>query len=177
MHWSAEEFAIGITALLFLAAVASSFLPRVELTSATRAAFAIGAAAFAGAAALVARTEEVTRGPVVWALPVAAAVWIVLALAPTMVRAEPSSAPAARASVLHPATSTELSPSMRALRGRAESPRTSAQELTQIACRHPHLRDVVAANPSTPANVLEWLASLGDSRVRDSIAARTTQAA
>ena len=69
MDWSAEEFAVAITAFLFLGLVAFSFLPRVELTLRSRATFAIGVALFLGTAALLARIENVQYPPFVWVLP------------------------------------------------------------------------------------------------------------
>jgi len=185
MHWSAEEFALVITGFLFLAAVASSFLPRVELTRVQQAALAIGAAAVLGSAVLSARTEDAHLSGPAWAalaFPVAAlAVIVTLAHSsrsghPTRASALDEHAPEApsgvtRTSVLAPRAVD--SPARRVLLARAADPGSSAQELLQIACRHPHLRAVVAANPSTPASTLDWLASHGDPEIREAIALRS----
>ncbi|WP_297084782.1 hypothetical protein [uncultured Demequina sp.] len=183
MHWSAEEFALVITGLLFLAAVASSFLPRVELTWVQRAALAIGAAAALGSAALSARSGDAHLPALVWAVPVLAVAVVVVtrvrARARNAARATRASASGTeaiptstvlRTSVLAPETVD--SAARRVLLARAADPASSAQELSQIASRHEHLRVVVAANPSTPASTLEWLASHGDARIRDAIAQR-----
>lgn len=190
MHWSAEEFALGITGLLFLVVVASSFLPRVELTPVMQAAFAIGAAAFIGCAALSARTEGVSHAVVAWMIP--AAVLIGLAavvrdgLRTWRTRHVGARVPAGLHGRMGPAPSrtpaygdgsrAAESPASRALRQRAASPRASAQELAQLAYRHPHLRAVVAANPAAPANLLAWLDSHGDPEIRAAIANRRQRA-
>src|SRR5690554_1506061 len=69
MDLSADEFALAITAFLFLGLVAFSFLPRVELTLRSRATFAIGVALYLGTAALLARIENVQYPPFLWLLP------------------------------------------------------------------------------------------------------------
>ena len=178
MHWSAEEFVLVITSTLFLAAVASSFLPRVELTPVTRAAFAIGAAAFMGSAALLARIEDVRFPFILWLVPLVpiAALVIVLRSGRASVSRAPAEASAAptvrRASAFAADGDAMTSTAIRVLRERAASPRSSAHELEQLACRHAHLRPVVAANPATSANVLAWLSTLGDSQIDVAIASR-----
>ena len=177
MHWSAEEFVLVITAFLFLAIVASSFLPRVELTSTSRATFAIGAAMFVGAAAALARIEDVRYPPFLWVLPVIPLVVIgVLIRDAVEASRAPGEAPAPtvrRASAFVPGDAPDQDPrAQRVLRERAGNPEASPQELASIAYSHPEIRATVAGNPSTPANVLEWLAAVGDASVHAAISAR-----
>lgn len=175
MHWSAEEFVLVITSTLFLAAVASSFLPRVELTPVTRATFAIGAAAFIGAAALLARIEDVRFPVVLWLVPLVPIVAIAIVVRDARAFHHSIDAHAAaplvrRASAFIP--DSDAATAVRVLRERAANPRSSAHELEQLACLHAHLRPVVAANPSTTANVLAWLSTHGDPQIDAAIASR-----
>lgn len=57
-------------------------------------------------------------------------------------------------------------------RARAHNPYTHPAGLAELAYGYPSLRAVVAANPGTPSQVLEWLATTGDSVVAAAIAAR-----
>lgn len=59
-----------------------------------------------------------------------------------------------------------------AARARAHNPHTAATELAALAYGYPALRAAVAANPATPATVLEWLAKSGDPVVTAAISAR-----
>ncbi|MFV0634608.1 hypothetical protein [Demequina sp.] len=174
MYWSAEEFVLVITGLLFLVVVASSFLPRVELTPMTRAALAIGAAAFIGAAALLARFEDVLFPPLVWFTPVVPLLALVVLVRDSRrlahVPSEPEPVVVRRAPAFRePPTDTAAT---RALAARAVNPLATGDELARLAWRHESLRPLIAANPSTPSSVLEWLSSLGDASVSAAIAAR-----
>ena len=183
MHWSAEEFVLVITSALFVVAVASSYLARVELTPAARATFAIGAVTFLGAAVLLARLEEVLFPWILWAMP---AVPVVAFLVARGRAPQPTSAPAGvpapvvrRASAFadDPERDAQASTARSVLRARAQDPRASARELAQLACLHAHLRPVIAANPATPAGVLEWLASHRDPAIDVAISSRRASAA
>ncbi|MFN3866640.1 MAG: hypothetical protein ACK4MD_07995 [Demequina sp.] len=162
MYWSAEEFVLVITAFLFLGLVASSFLPRVELTPTSRATFAIGAAVSVGSAALLARIEVVQYPPLLWALPA-----IPMAIAGVLAR----DALTRRGHVVLPPQPQDQA-SRLDLRGRAADPHTSPQELASLAYSHPEVRATIAGNPATPANLLEWLAAVGDPAVHAAISAR-----
>ncbi|MFW2512524.1 hypothetical protein ACNI3K_01965 [Demequina sp. SO4-13] len=181
MYWSAEEFVLVITAFLFLAIVASSFLPRVELTPTSRATFAIGAAACIGSAALLVRIEDVHHAQFLWVLPVIPITVIAVMARDAISR---SLQPALAAA---PATHVRRMPAFvapvgevavreergqRVLRERAASPDASPQELASIAYSHPEIRATIAGNPATPASLLEWLASGGDTAVHAAISAR-----
>jgi len=61
-------------------------------------------------------------------------------------------------------------------RARAHNPYTDPAGLAELAYGYPSLRAVVAANPATPAQVLEWLATTGDTVVAAAIAARGSSA-
>ncbi|MFW7415451.1 hypothetical protein [Demequina sp. SO4-18] len=181
MYWSAEEFVLVITAFLFLAIVASSFLPRVELTSTSRATFAIGAAACVGSAALLARIEDVHYAPFLWALPAIPIVVIAVLARDAVVRSVRPSLSAEPVAHVRRAPAFVPPPEQAAvrdgrvhqvLRERAANRHASPQELASIAYAHPQLRATVAGNPSAPASLLEWLASVGDTAVHAAISAR-----
>lgn len=180
MHWSAEEFVLVITAFLFLGLVASSLLPGVELTSTTRATFAIGAAAFVGTAALLARIGDARYPPFLWVLPAIPVIILGFLLRGAINRERRDTSPAEphmhsrRLPTFLPPLEQE-SPRHEAhhgLRARASDPAASPHELARIAYSHPEIRATVAGNPATPANLLEWLAAVGDTTVHAAISAR-----
>jgi len=175
MHWSAEEFVLVITGVLFAGIVASSRLPRVELTLTSRRAFAIGAVVFIGAAAALATVENASYPPLLWVLP----------LVPLMVIGvlihDAVAAGAAGGGIEEPTmgaqedsvtVTTATSSAFGAEKALAADPSASAEELAEIAYAEPMLRPVVAANPATPASLLEWLSALGDPAVQRAIGAR-----
>lgn len=51
------------------------------------------------------------------------------------------------------------------LAARAADPNTSHQELYQLAGDHPDLRPLIAENPNTYPDLLDWLGSLGDPQI------------
>ncbi len=51
------------------------------------------------------------------------------------------------------------------LAARAADPRTSQQELYQLANDHPDLRPLIAENPNTYPDLVDWLGSLGDPEI------------
>ena len=185
MGLTAEEFALAITAFLFLGLAAFSFLPRVELTLRSRTTFAIGVVLFLGTAALLSRIENVQYPPFMWLLPL-----VPLAIMGVLVRdrlmrpkrsggheaigAEPGDTfVKVRREPAFPGE-RESSPlqAARLLRERAANPSASPQELASMAYLNPSLRATIAGNPAAPASLLEWLAGLGDSSVRAAINAR-----
>lgn len=185
MDLSAEEFALAITAFLFLGLVAFSFLPRVELTLRSRATFAIGVALFLGTAVLLVWIENVQYPPFMWLLPLVPLAIIGVLVRDRLMRPqrsgghEPVGALPEQAFVKvrrEPAFPGDRSASTlqaaRILRERAAHPGASPQELASIAYLNPSLRATIAGNPSAPASLLEWLASLGDSSVQAAISAR-----
>ena len=185
MDLSAEEFALAITAFLFLGLVAFSFLPRVELTLRSRATFAIGVALFLGTAALLARIENVQYPPLMWLLPL-----VPLAIMGLLVRDRlmgpyrPGGHETVSPQPEHDFVKVRREPAFpgeregstlqaaRILRDRAANPAASPQELASMAYLNPSLRATIAGNPAAPASLLEWLAGLGDSSVRAAINAR-----
>lgn len=188
MDLSADEFALAITAFLFLGLVAFSFLPRVELTLRSRATFAIGVALFLGTAALLVWIENVQYPPLMWLLPL-----VPLAIMGALVRdrlmgpnrsgGHETVAPFPEQDFVkvrrEPAFPGErhgtARPAARILRDRAANPTASPQELASMAYLNPSLRATIAGNPAAPASLLEWLAGLGDSSVRAAINAREAQ--
>ena len=185
MDLSADEFALAITAFLFLGLVAFSFLPRVELTLRSRATFAIGVALFLGTAALLVWIENVQYPPLMWLLPL-----VPLAIMGALVRdrlmgpnrsgghetvgalPEPDFVKARREPTFPGERDGSTLQAARILRERAANPAASPQELASMAYLNPSLRATIAGNPAAPASLLEWLASLGDSSVRAAINAR-----
>ncbi|MDN4480400.1 hypothetical protein [Demequina muriae] len=161
--------------------MASSLLPGVELTSMSRATFAIGAAAFVGSAALLARIEDVRYPPLLWVVPVVPVVILGVLMRDAISRfRRPAAAPEPTARVRRSpafvppleqgAIREERAHGM--LRARAANPSASPQELASIAYSHPEIRATIAGNPAAPANLLEWLAAVGDTAVHAAISAR-----
>jgi hypothetical protein len=178
VYWSAEEVVLVITGVLLLLVVVSSFLTRIELTATSRAAFAIGAAVFVAAAAVLARIETVVYPPLLWLLPVIPILVIVALSRDAMAGSKTAQSPSFGASVVRATTVLpHSSAGLRALthleRERAASPSATPQELAHLAYTHPELRPTIAANPTTPANLLEWLASSGDPAITAAIRARS----
>lgn len=54
----------------------------------------------------------------------------------------------------------------------AADPATPLETLAELAHRHPELRAIIAANPSTYPDLLEWLGTLGDPEVDAALRAR-----
>ncbi|WP_144276245.1 hypothetical protein [Demequina sp. NBRC 110053] len=147
----------------------------MELTPVSRTAFAIGAVAFTGAAALLARIEDVLFPALLWAAP--AVPLLILAVIARDARRKVAPPVTGGQGVRRASTlaAAEDTPASRALAARAQSPRSTEHELAQIAWRHAHLRAAVAANPATPAAVLEWLATHGDPEINAAIAGRASR--
>ncbi len=174
MNWSAEEFVLVITGVLFAGIVASSRLPRVELTLTSRRAFAIGAVVFVGAAAALGTVENASYPPLLWVLPLVPLMVIgVLIHDAIAVGAATSGQDPAMSAHEDVSLLEELEVDIRANGSRvASDPRSSAEDLAEIAYAEPKLRPAVAANPATPASLLEWLSALGDPAVQRAISAR-----
>ena len=58
----------------------------------------------------------------------------------------------------------------------AADPNAPGKALADIASNHPHLRPVIAANPGTYPELLQWLGSLGDPQVDAALATRGSSA-
>ena len=185
MDISADEFALAITAFLFLGLVAFSFLPRVELTLRSRATFAIGVALFLGTATLLSRIENVQYPPFMWLLPLVPLAIMGVLVTDRLMRpkrlggheaigAEPSEnfVKVRREPAFPGERDGSTLQAARLLRERAANPAASPQELASMAYLNPSLRATIAGNPAAPASLLEWLANLGDSSVRAAINAR-----
>ncbi len=192
MNWSVESLVLVATGALFLVAVGASFLPTFQLTTTSRITFAIGATALIGSAVTLAHLQDV-RYPseLVYLLPVVPLL-IIGVLVRDAIAWTPASTPAhVRATSIaehtdEPSRAAFFPPGEVSLdtgeggdgsaRARAANPETSPEELAEIAFAHADLRSRVAANPATPSNVLEWLASHGDPVVHAAISARTVKA-
>ncbi|WP_062205545.1 hypothetical protein [Demequina salsinemoris] len=178
MHWSAEEFVLGITGVLFAGIVASSRLPRVELTLTSRRAFAIGAVVFVGAAAALATIEEASYPPLLWVLPLVPLMVIGVLIRDALAvgaaeRRDRDPAMSAQGDSSAPIVDDAVDETLHEGHALAADPTARAEDLAEIAYAEPTLRPVVAANPATPASLLEWLSSLGDPAVQRAIGART----
>ncbi|WP_084075392.1 hypothetical protein [Demequina sp. NBRC 110052] len=182
MHWSAEEIVLVVTGVLFAGIVASSYLPQVELTLTSRLAFAIGAVVFIGAAVTLAGVESASYPPLLWILPLVPLMVIGVLIRDAVVggtAAAPQSSTAMGAQGEHEMRVTELlgpAPGDSGVgigRALAADPHASPEQLAELAYAQPVLRPLVASNPATPANLLEWLASLGDPDVQRAIGTRT----
>ncbi|MDN4472270.1 hypothetical protein [Demequina zhanjiangensis] len=176
MHWSAEEFVLVITGVLFAGIVASSRLPRVELTPTSLRAFAIGAAVFIGAAAALATVENASYPPLLWILPLVPLMVIVVLVRDALVGGNSEATDQTVTMGAQGGTADSGFVVTQMLVGTGETlaadPGATAEQLAEIAYAQPTLRPVVAANPATPSNLLEWLASLGDPAVQRAIGAR-----
>ncbi len=175
MHWSAEEFVLVITGVLFAGIVASSRLPRVELTLTSIRAFAIGAVVFVGAAAALATVEDASYPPLLWVLPLVPLMVIGVLIRDAVAvgaAAGVDQDPAMSALGAESFDAIEEDQGFESGQAIAADPATDAEALAEIAYAEPRLRPVVAANPATPANLLEWLSALGDPAVQRAIGAR-----
>ncbi len=191
MFWSAEEYVVLLTGVLFLALVAGSFLPGVELTRSSLLAFGLAGVVFVGAAVVLARVESAQYLPLVWVLPVVPLLVIgVLARDAVVDRrhhAQPERVSAnARPEPGDPLAASTISPAEGSAHvgGGEGSPRALAADsdstptqLAEIAMLHPELRATVARNPATPSSVLDWLAGQDDPVVMAAIASRQPRAA
>jgi hypothetical protein len=187
VYWSAEEFVLAAMGALFLIIVATSFLPRFELSNLSRVLFGVGAVAFVAVAWLSAGLEVVRYPPLVWILPMVP-LTIIGVLVRDAIAWHPGAVPAhsgesspgadadaSRRAAFFPPTDQDVSVGEGGdgrVRALASDPEASAQELADIAFTKPQLRATVASNPATPSNVLEWLASQGDPVVHAAIKAR-----
>lgn len=186
MSWSAEESVLAVTGVLFFAIVVMSFMPRFEMSTMSRSAFAMGAVVTVVLAPLLAMNAAVQYPPLVWLLPlVPVTVMGVLIRDARRGVPQPSvvipDAPvvdpdAPRRAAFFPPDEPLVSLGEGgdgSARERASDPGASAHELADIAFAYPHLRATIAQNPATPATILEWLASHGDPVINAAIAARS----
>lgn len=175
MAWLSEEFILAITGVLFGLVAALGFMPRVSLGGRARGAYGLLSVGFLAVAAVLAVIDGVAYPPFLWALPILPIViGIVIVRDREADTGDHARAPAAgvrfvRNPVHGTAVHDTADPALRCL---ASNPRTSPAELARIAYAHPEVREVIARNPATPANLLEWLAAVGDEAVVEAIAAR-----
>lgn len=94
----------------------------------------------------------------------------------TRAQGYPGLAPEPTVAVPHPTTRSQPVVAPQPVRGpewvAAADPATPLAELADLAHRHPHVRAVVAANPSTYPDLLAWLGELGDPQVEAALRVR-----
>ncbi|WP_156160755.1 hypothetical protein [Demequina soli] len=155
--------------------VITSLHPRVALSAGSRTIFLVGAVFFIGFALLTEYVFHVDVPPVVLVLPL-----VPLAIIAVIVRRlvhdarhplepVPSVATAYRTD---PAPAPFGAAGAGAARLLAASPYATGIELSELAYAHPELRPAIAANPATPANLLQWLTEQGEPAVLAAISAR-----
>ena len=176
--WSTESVALVVTGGLLALVVITSLHPRVALTPGSRIVFLAGAAAFVGFALAAEYAIDVTVPPVVLALPVlpisVGAVLIRAAVSePRGARQVPAATVPARPAVQFPVAPAPFgAQGPGAERLLASSPYATPSELSELAYGHPELRTAIAANPSSPASLLQWLTEQGEPAVLAAISAR-----
>lgn len=161
MELAAEDAVLALTGGLFLAL--ALLAPRLgwRLSPLARGVLTVGVAAPLVGALLGVATGVTLWAPLVWssvALPIVVAAVLAAEQRGRRCQPTPRLAP----------VSSELA----VLRVRAADPTTPPSELADLAYQHRDLRRDIAANPSTPSSVLAWLATSGDTRMLQIIAAR-----
>ncbi|WP_156162377.1 hypothetical protein [Demequina iriomotensis] len=175
MSWSTESLALVVTGGMLLLVVIASLHSRVALAAGSRAIFLVGAVSFIAFALLTEYAVDVHVPPVVLALPLIPVV-IIAMLVHRLVR----EARAVRTTPTSVAVTyrTDPDPVPFAAHGQgsarllATSPYATATELSELAYAHPELRPAIAANPSAPASLLQWLTEQGEPAVLAAISAR-----
>lgn len=172
--WSAESLSLVVTGGMLALVVIASFHSRVALSTGSRIVFLVGALAFIAFALVAEYVLDVTIPPVVFVLPsVPLAVGVVLArdaIAGARAGRGPALGAAPEETLSAPAPfGAEGSGAERLL---AASPYATPTELSQLAYSRPELRPAIAANPSAPASLLQWLSEQGEPAVLAAISSR-----
>ncbi|WNM24673.1 hypothetical protein RN607_00845 [Demequina capsici] len=130
---------------------------------------------FIGAAAALSTIENASYPPLLWVLPLVPLMVIAVLIRDALVGGtgrRRDGFDAMGAQVDGSESSQTFTTTIGTGEVLASDPEASPEQLAEIAYAQPTLRPVVAANPSTPASLLEWLAALGDPAVQRAIGAR-----
>lgn len=200
MRWTVAEFLLLGTAALFATALVMAVRLRMSPTRPSLWILGVATVVCAATAVGLAAVDNVRIPGVLWALPVIP-VAVIGVLARDVRRRDrlpvaiEVPAPKAATATLGEASGDVLGDTVVArvgmpqgassagnladdavARARAHNPHTEPTELADLAYGYPGLRAAVAANPATPATVLEWLAGSRDPVVTAAIAARGSSA-
>ncbi|MDN4475992.1 hypothetical protein QQX09_09005 [Demequina sp. SYSU T00192] len=146
----------------------------MALTAGSRIIFLVGAVTFISFALLAEYALDLSVPAVVLALPLVP-VAVIFVIVRRLLHASPhaAEAPAAAAATMTPGPAVPFGAAgAGAERLLAASPYATAAELSELAYARPELRPAIAANPSAPASLLQWLIEQGEPAVLAAISAR-----
>ncbi|WP_228373188.1 hypothetical protein [Demequina silvatica] len=174
MSWSTESLALVVTGGMLALVVIASLHSRVALSAGSRIIFLVGAVTFISFAFLAEYALDMRVPPVVMILPLVP-IAIIVVIVRRIIRE--SHAPAVETQTFAAASPTRFAAPFTvagegAERLLAASPYATANELSELAYSHPELRPAIAANPSAPSSLLQWLIEQGEPAVLAAISAR-----
>jgi len=178
MGWGAEQSAYAVIGALLLLSGAIAGYPSSRVSRRVRMGTLAAAGIFIAAGFLAGSYEGLALTPWLWVAAFAPAVFLAVVGARVLhawIPVHSALERVAAGTAAHLAESP-VAPSRTAVSSRAQraaDPFTSAAELADLAYVHPDVRVAVAANPSTPANVLGWLVSIGGNEVAQAVAHRS----
>lgn len=179
MGWGAEFTAFAVAGALFLLCAAAATIPQARARRLILVASSIAAAVFIAAAFLRKSVTGFATSPWAWIVTVVPLILlavlgrrIVTGMVAQHRRARRNPPMRTNPAVVVPRVVVDKEAQAARLRI-AQDPATSATELADLAYSHSELRVTIAANPSTPANVLGWLASNGGEGAAQAIARRS----
>ncbi|WP_061961400.1 hypothetical protein [Demequina flava] len=183
MSWVSGELILAVTGVLFAVVAALGTMPSAALATSMRLLYLSIGVMSVGAAFVLSSIEGMAYPPALWVLPLVPCIIGAVMISDSHRHTHHDNLPADPTtetlacgmpaitknaeSAAHPTVSTDADVALV-----AADPAAAPSELARIAFACPHLRAAVAANPATPANLLEWLAAVGDEAVVASIARR-----
>ncbi len=175
MGWSTESVALVVTGGMLALVVIASLHSRVALTAGSRIIFLVGAVTFIAFALLAEYSLDMSVPPIVLVLPLVPVLIIFVIVRRLLHEAHPHPAAGTAVAAARPGA---IAPTPFGAAGAgaerllAASPYATAAELSELAYTHPELRPAIAANPSAPASLLQWLIEQGEPAVLAAISAR-----
>jgi len=179
MGWGAEQSAYAVTGGLLLLSGAIAGYPRAGVRHGIRVGALAVAAIFIAGAFLSGSRGFFSFGPWLWISAFAPAVFLAVVIGRILRTGTarhqvldcvvPGRAAHRRDGVDSVAAEALASSRLKA----AADPLTSGAELADLAYAYADVRVAIATNPSTPANVLGWLVSIGGDEVAQAIARRS----